>query len=872
VNRSEKLLSPLPRAGEGGVRVRRGRTVRRSIVLSCLVALCFGCGASVTPAFDNGFPDNDAARTAAIVSHLPPSRKLNAPANRLKKALVAAIAKTNLPQLLVYDIANGSVLWRLSFHAQSRPEIIDDLVLTTSRGMVEAFELVSGKPRWRVPIGDDLIYLGAARAGATIVYAAASAHYGPKQGNSVVTAIDAQSGRRVWERRSAGRLGAPAAVDLWVFVPWDWQNLAILDIADGAERARLRTTDDLIGWVNSDATGVSFGHDALYRLSARGYQGTRQSAPRIASPFTKAPVAPPLRESAYEPRPAVGSAKGRIQVFFQLDADDKSNISILNRRFYLGFYRYLFAFGDQGELVWCALLDRDLVNGQAVEGGLLTVEESGVLKLFDADTGRMRMQAAIPAALDSATFDASGIPMPPVSNERPMGSGATLRAGLTQVIADPDNRLVQARIFAVKQLAASSDPEATRDLLDLYDNDQQPEVMRQAIAEGLRSRKSGGKYLVDALALHYDFLRGTRVPPLSVIAPAAAAMNEPKALGPLVGHLFDPETPLRDLEPLVSAVAALGRSAAVAPLRDFFSLYRADSSLQSSPQPLVKAAEEIFRYGKREDRMFLASLASDRQTTAPVAATIDRLFLPEKKAAVAAAASQEKQPILPKRLNRAQIDAAFAAHIATVRPCVAAELGQNPNLNHIRLSFILKRDGTAYGVRSLPDNTALTGCLSSNIESWSFPRFSDERQMVSYLLFIPDDLVKKNNVEGDQRTDQKASAETGSAPRQNKPWWAWYAARDNPYYESTTEQRPWWVAVKANRNERSDAPWWAAALNESKPAASVSNKPAKKEPEQRKDALPVSPKSPATPSQSAPEDRWWLPATKQVTPVRPTSK
>lgn len=845
----------------------------RGLHFVAFLAVCSGCSASATPAFDSRFPDNDPVRNSAISAKLALLEKSEAPLTPLKYPFIAAITDTKEPELIVYDLNRRSVRWRRPVPAQSRPEILGDLALTVVQRKLVAYGVADGKPRWEMPLEEELLYLGAAKAGTTVVYSAASAHFGVKQGSSSVTAVDAASGKVLWERRSAGRLGAPAALGEWVFIPWDWQSLAVLNIADGAERARLRSTDDLISWVKADSTGVSFGHDAIYRFTDRGYSGTRQSAALLASPLIKAPVVPPLRENAYEPKLASRSAKGRIQLFFELGANPKGQLAVVDARFYLGFYRYLFAFNDNGKLVWCSVLDRDLINGQAVKGGLVTVEESGMVKVFDANTGSVRLQTALPVALASAAIDARTITLAPLAQTEKANVIPSLRAGLAEIIADPDNRLVQARIFAVQQLAGSADPETTRDLLDLYDNDRLPEVMRKAVADGLRSRKIGSEYLIEALSQHYDFLDGTRPPRLSVIATALGKMGARRAVGPLFSHLFDPNTPLQDLAPIVSAIAALGNSASIGQLRDFLLTYRADSSFQGAPQALNQAAESVFLRGQESDRVLLAKLAQDPRTFSSLAATIDRLVQqPKPKKVIAMASAHGNPSILPKRLDPGQVDAIFNTHLDALRPCIVAEVNHNPKTSQVRVAFIVKRDGTAYGIKSLPDNPALAQCLMSNIAAWRFPGFSEQRQMVSYILPIPSDPTDKTGIAPDGAGDESISVKTWRTVA--RPWWSWYAAQDNPYYRPAPAQKPWWMASSSQPADSSETPWWLPAVKNKKGDTALSRKILTSPPAETKKGPQPPAKPSAQPTRSSDsstppvadtpsEVPWWLPATKK---------
>jgi hypothetical protein len=853
----------------------------------CLLAL--GCGGAAPLAVDETASNKTISASAEVRAPVPANETVEAAElERSDQAVMAAFMGTASPELLVYDLNRHTVRWRRKIRAETRPEIVGDLVLTVSDGELLALRLTDGTTRWTAAVGKGLKYLGAARTGNRLVFAAASEHSGVKQGDSEITALDYDTGKKLWAKRTEGRLGSPAARDSNVYVPWDWQNLIVLNVADGKERTRHRSSTDLISWVKTDAAGLSFGHQSIFQSSTNAASISARHRFSLPWAWAKSKVVPSLRESAYDPRPASRSARGRIQVFFELEPRDDGVISTIDRRFYFAFYRYIFAFSENGELQWCSILDHDLIDGQSIAGGLLTVEEDGLVSFWDATSGQVRFRTATISPLASATFEAQGIKRVAESNRDvateasanlAASSGAVrlantdrpntfARTGLARVIADPDNRLVQARVFAVQRLAELPDAEATLDLLDLYDNQYQAELVRRAIAESLRSRKSGSDYLIRALDRHGDYLAGTQPPPLSVIAGALASIGERRATGPLISHLFDPDTPLADLASVVSALVTLCDPASREPMRDFLRVYRADSSLQNDPRALTLAAQGLYRWGAPTDRELLATLAADPRTVGELRTAIDALTKPTPpKAVTATPVGLPQKTVSSKRLTPLQIASVFVQHQTELKSCIAAELTRNATLNQVRLVFIVTANGSAYGLKTLPDNAVLGECLAKVIMTWNFPSSTHQRQMVDHLFSVPPELKAASSVAPEMGASVKVDQSASPPKRQ---WWYWYARQGNPFYQPALNQKPWWAQTDDREPKEVENPWWLPVVSPSNVRASDAAEPSR--PLVKKDIVgPASDQSPdrskpskdAGPLQPAPQqDRWWQPVEK----------
>lgn len=770
--------------------------IARKLTVAWAALALVGCGAQQMSAFGYHFADNDETALAAVLQQLPAPAPETAPTNPTGQAVAVAsthVEEEGTRQLVAFALESGETLWTAPFDAATQPQVLGDVVLSTTREELVAFDLASGRVLWRRTL-PDLAYVGATRDGGTIYWAATVGALGGARRVGHVVAVSARNGSELWRHELNGVFGQPAAAGGFVFVPWERQNVAILDGATGVEQARLRSTDDVIAWVFDHPSGVYYGGQGVYRLTERSVSGTRGESTHIRPPLGELPRQPEsIWPDGFVPTPGARSARGRIRVYFDpAPAPDAESIAVEGDTYYFAYYRYVFAFDVEGNLRWTRILPQDVINAEVLPTGLLTVGEQGVVSLLDRDTGndRWTRDLATPLAsvgLDAAGFDPGGA----------AGEARTLRESLNAMALDPDNRLVPARSYAIVQLARIGEPEVTRELLALYEARGMPGALKEAIREALRSRESGQEFLMEALARRYDYLEGTEAPPLEAIVPALLQMEHTEAVPELIAHMMDHETPAAVLPDVVDAVVRLGGEEVVPALRKFLVLYQADSTFEgpvadtapaeegdepvpASPEAraLALAAAGIFAHGGEEGRELLASLSGETtRSHPPVAEHIHGLYEAEQRAeeervrqeaaAEQAALAEEARRVeaaLPPRLSPEQINATFAENADPMRECIASELERNERLSQVRLVFILSNDGRASDIQVSPNTAELVACLQPRVAAIEFPRFRQRRMRGAFTVSI--------------QGGEAARTEPAIAPLpEDAPWWAWSQRR-----------------------------------------------------------------------------------------------
>ncbi len=790
--------------------------VSRLAVLAPLAALAGCASVGHTNAFSARFADNQALPTEAVVARLPQPVAATRPDNASGAPLVLVTTHGGERRVIAWDVATGRERWSAAFDAMTRPEAIGDLVVFSARigtgadshDEVLALDLADGRVRWRET--HEMGYVGAAREGDTIVLVNGVGAQGGARRVSHVRAVEPRGGAVIWEYEIQGVLGHPAIAGGQVFIPWDRQNIAVLDARTGMEQARLRSTDDIIDWVDARPEGVFYGSKAVYRLDARATSGTRAGSTYLAPLLPAAPGDPLIHPDGFVPSPGTRTARGRIRLHASLQPTPPGEaIALADDVVYYVYFRYVFAFSADGTARWVRILDEDVIGAEPSPAGLFTVGEKGALRLLDETTGNDRWSASLGAEVASATLDVAGF----APTGEP-GAARDLKTSLTEVALDGDNRLVPARAFALQMLAADPDPAVTRELLDMYAQRGMPSSLREAIGTALRARRTGTEFLVGALQRHYDFLEGTEAPPLQVIVPSLVAAAERRSVDALVAQLMDHETPAAVLPTVVQAIVQLGDAGVVPALRAFLVLYHADSAFLAPPdaactpatpnacamQALGLAADGIFKLGGNEGREMLTRLAAEGRTHAPLAATVRGFFEGEQRAAeeaaraeatarerAAAEAAQEVEAALPIRLSQELVNAAFAEHTEALRACVAEELARNPRLAQVRVVFIMNNDGTGRDFTFAPNTPEFVACLTPKVAAVTFPRFRQIRQRGSFVISVRG---------GQPQTETPAEGASPGAEvlAADAPWWQRARVRAGvPLNAAVTTALPWWV-------------------------------------------------------------------------------
>lgn len=759
-----------------------------------LVVFCFGAGGEIcgtfletkTAAFGSKFPDNRVEDIEEVLSRLETTRAEGRnPQN--SKGIPIAVLVTEDPtrSLLAVNMDTGKTLWKISPPIRSEITLGDDLVLFLSGTQISAHAIETGEPIWSYELKPGWDYHGAdVGDGLVAISVGVGGQENNQYANGRLVALEAKTGVTVWDHVSGGGLlGKPLVHGGMVFVPWDRQKIAILDGTSGEEICRILASDFTINHVEADTNGVFYGTSStrnamstLYRLDKNSTTGKQEGATAFRPPIDLVPGEPSFERDVFAKPIAGRSASEKIRFHWKPAPSEPGTIEMADNRYYLHYWKYIFAFDGNGEKVrWAYRSEKDIESIDVIDGFVLAVDNEGRLIAIDNKTGIAPWTLETGKTVVSGVFDANGF--------NPKGNGRKSldpRTALKEIIWDKDNRMLPIRAYAALLLAKFEQPVVTRDLLQIYSNASTPKGLQDAVVKALAKRKIGAEYLVEALHMRYDFLEQTKPPPMNVVAPALANMKEKSAVPGLLSHLMDHETPVDHLPYIVGAIRELGDISAIPTLKQFLTLYHADSSFTEHEDTLALTAKSILTFeDKGAGHTFVATLRDDPQTLPVLRKHLRRLLNPEEaaRAEVAAKAEalkkakaekdalalKEKQHRVPAALARGTINKTIAAYQQHFKPCVQAALGVSPTLTSIRMRFIITgSSGKASNLRILPNNIPnLDECLSSSLDMVSFPSFRHLRQMATYTISItgnPKPLPQKETTPAEETVEKDPDA------------------------------------------------------------------------------------------------------------------
>jgi hypothetical protein len=260
-------------------------------------------------------------------------------------------------------------------------------------------------------------------------------------------------------------------------------------------------------------------------------------------------------------------------------------------------------------------------NGRAI----VFVTADGELAALDRTTGARVYEARLPgevvrgASLDVEGFSPSGAPL---------AGGPDLTSTLATIIADPDMRFPDLKVFAIEELGKQPGKEVSAKLLEILTKEGLPAPAYRRAGEALVTRRDAGstEQLAAALRHHADYAEGKQPPPVDLLARAIGSLGAAGRIATpeLVAHLRLPETPPLATAEIARSLAAIGAEEAVPALRDFLTMYRADPVYDADPSALLAAAEALIKLGDAGDRELLLFIAEEPHTTSALRAHLGR--------------------------------------------------------------------------------------------------------------------------------------------------------------------------------------------------------------------------------------------------------
>lgn len=720
---------------------------------AALFVLCVSCGSSVNArGFDVDYPSNRASEVSGVVDAL---------SQRPAQAPNATLVVTQLRPargFVVYDLPSGQQRFRVDQDIDARPIVVADVVISHSGREAIAWDATTGAVRWRRH-DHGFSLTGAGGDGTSVALT-----FGPGGLNRRVgylAVVDARDGRVLLEREVQQALGTPTVAGGFAFVPWGGQYLSVFDVQRNVEHTRLHSSDDVFARARAERNAVFFGGRTLYRFAPESATGTRDNARTIRVPREDLPGNPPLTIDGYEGALVQRNARERVALIARPDPDSP-NAAPTDGLIYSLFHRMLFAVDARdGTVKWGHLHDSDIAGAEAVRGGIVVVDDNGRVSMIDAQLGHTRWRGRVESRPLQGIL---GLPIDFAPGSDGADTPTTPADTLLTAAGGTDTRMLPARVFATKALAAMPGADATRALLDVSSRQSFPPELRAAAGEALATRTEGIDALIDALDVHYDWVRGTPSPPVGFIAQAIARSRNTRGVAPLVRHLNDPETPATDLPRIAQALREIGDASALPAMLDFLRVYHADDGMVpqvdgtdpindrsvSDQEALSSALEQcafaLVRSSNPAHRRWVESIAVDPNTVEGLRAGLRRALTGGQPTNTNAGASSDagasnasstssSEPevddpnIPPVRLSMERIATAMEPVREEMRACLR---GLTSIPAQVRITFRYDYEGHITSPSVTPPE--LGACILPIVSRMTLPRSQTPREIGTYYL------------------------------------------------------------------------------------------------------------------------------------------
>jgi outer membrane protein assembly factor BamB len=584
-----------------------------------LLALVVACGGGQTHPnlFATDWEDDGGKSIAAVQARIG-SAKPAAGAD------VAVGVGGNSDKVFGVPLAGGTA-WSFAHAIDVRPTIAGNVVVAEGGGELFALDAASGKKLWARNVGP-MWMRGAGDDGKVTVVSLDSGGRG-----SVLLAID-RDGNVARQIESDKALGVPAVLAGFAFVPWSNQYVSVLDLTNGEEAGRVL----LRGKVSHAFTvngGLFFGENELFRFDDKIRNASRNQATRLALPQRELPGTPSLMAPGEDKLGPVALALDKTRLYARPTASDP--IGFDAQRFYGTYFRMAMAFDSQStKLAWVYSDKVDLVGGAAGPSTLVLCNEEGKVVVLDAASGGVERELSLGGPIKSCTVQADGLAAsapqapPPLSQQ------------ISAALTNRDSEMVSGQRLLLRELATLEDEMVTKTLIELASNPLTAPLLIADSRTALAARRTGAKFMIDALGKHYDFLHDvTLTPPVGPMAQALAAMKNKQAAPLLAAHLLDPADTDDDVKQAAAALVDLGGPSELPTLKQFFKLYRAAPDSEGVAAAVVSTGQALLAYGGPEGRKIVDAALGDPMT---VDALKSRLKAIEEQADAQKAQPQKK--------------------------------------------------------------------------------------------------------------------------------------------------------------------------------------------------------------------------------------
>lgn len=481
---------------------------------------------------------------------------------------------------------DGSAKWTTSYALDARPVLTGSLVVATGGGNIVAFDAKSGQKVWTAASPGSLRGAGDDGALTAVVLG---------HGKGSLLVVVSRDGRVVSRTETDVSLGTPAMLSGVVFVPWGSQYVSAIDAKSGSELARILVREKTShAWTAGGH--LYFGEVGIFRFDDKTRFASQNRASHVTVPPRELAGSPTLFSAPETKFPIIAGARDRIRLYARA-ADREGALTLDSGRYFATYYRLVMGLrAERGQLTWALARPADVIGGVAGSGVMAVCDASGKIAVIDAQTGGVARELDAGEALQSCVVGMDELRVP-------HAAAPPLAQQLADVLGKKDAELATAHRLLLRELATLEDEVATKALIDLVSDSKTPVPVAADARTSLAGRRNGGRFMIEALGRHYDFLSDVLIPPPSgPIAQALGRMKEPGAAQVLVLHLLDPATPDADLRHIAAALATVARPDDAKELRQFFAMYHGTAQGDDQELAVTSVAQALLRVGGKDGK------------------------------------------------------------------------------------------------------------------------------------------------------------------------------------------------------------------------------------------------------------------------------
>lgn len=559
---------------------------------------------------------NDGGKSIAAVQARVASAKVDP-----GPGVAVAVTDTGLSGVLL----DGSGKWKHAGKVDAMPSVSGGVVVASTGGSVVALDAKSGRMLWQVD-SEGRSLRGAGDDGTTTVVSLGSS----SGGSSMFLAVE-RDGNVSRKFKPEAEIGTPAIQGGIALVPWGNQYVSAIDVGAGSEVGRLLLREQVSHATNLGGS-IYFGELSLVRFDDRIGQAVQQQGTQVTLPTRELPGKPLWFSDGTTVSPANATARERIRLFAHPNGAELSG-----GRFAATYFRIAMGLGaTDGKLHWVTTTKSDVIGGAGTKGGFALCTEDGTVVLRDeigGDAGSVAFDQPIRGcAVQAGSFTvARGKPPAPLPQQ------------IAKAIEVREAEMAVAQRFLLRELGALKEAFVTKVLIDLAENARTTPMLLEDARQLLSSRRTGAEHMLESLSKHYDFLTDVlRPPPVGPMADALSAMNESRAAPLLARHLNDPANTADDIQRAARALEKLATSSELEELKTFFALYRATADQKELVNAVLSVARALVRIGGEDGKRVVRDAARDPLTHPDIQAGLGGLVPAEAPPKAAPAAKAAK--------------------------------------------------------------------------------------------------------------------------------------------------------------------------------------------------------------------------------------